>query len=201
VTDVDAQRTGFAEKLERFVNPRGDERLLDVAAARSTLAEALAPLVAEVVVVDAAAEALEPARAALAGRDNVAFLEAEPHALPADIGSFDLSGCMHALDHVQRPEVVVAELTRVTRPGGRILVIDQVAPGDTLAAIELNRFEQERDPTHTRSLSDADFRGLFDANNLVLRRAETDNEERPLGSGERTYTIVRGWYLLVKPGL
>jgi ubiquinone/menaquinone biosynthesis C-methylase UbiE len=201
MTELGAQRTPFAEKLERFVNPRGDERLLDVASARSTLAVSLAPLVAEVVVVDASPEALDRARAALAGRDNVSFLEAEPHALPPETGGFDLTGCMHALDHVARPELVLAELVRVTRPGGRILVIDQVAPGDTLAAIELNRFEQSRDPSHTRSLSDADFRGLFDANNLVLRRAETDTEVRPLDSESRTYSIVRGWYLLVKPGL
>jgi SAM-dependent methyltransferase len=82
------------------------------------------------------------------------------------------------LHHVARPEVVVAEADRVLRPGGTLLVVDQLAPGDPMAAIELNRFERARDPSTTRVLADVDLRGLFDSNNLVLRRAEIIRERR-----------------------
>ena len=47
------------------------------------------------------------------------------------------------LHHVPWPEVVLAEMTRATRPGGRLLVIDQLAPFDPLTAIELDRFERD----------------------------------------------------------
>ena len=49
----------------------------------------------------------------------------------------------------------ISEMARVTRIGGRVLVIDQIAPVDPLAAIELDRFERARDPSHTRLLPDA----------------------------------------------
>ena len=86
--------------------------------------------------------------------------------------SFDLVGCLRVLHHTHRPELMVAELARMTRPGGTILVADQLAPVDPLAAVELNRFERARDPSTTRVLSDGDLRALFDANGLVLRTRE-----------------------------
>ena len=68
----------------------------------------------------------------------------------------------------------------MTRPGGTILVVDQLAPVDPLAALELNRFERARDPSTTRVLADTDLRGLFDSNGLVLRRDEVVREPRDL---------------------
>jgi hypothetical protein len=115
----------------------------------------------------------------------------------------------------------VAELARVTKPGGTILVVDQIAPVDPLAALDLNRFEHARDPSHTRVLADVDLRYLFDSNDLVFTRAEFIAEERELGAymdraactgeareralsqapGDRAYTATIGWYLLAKPAL
>ena len=112
-------------------------------------------------------------------------------------------------------------MNRVLRPGGTMLVVDQLAPVDPLAAIELNHFEHARDPsTTTRILADVDLRGLFDSNGLVLRRSETVNEERDLESyldlagchgEERDHArslapgaraaATYGWYVLSKPRL
>jgi len=71
-------------------------------------------------------------------------------------------------------------MNRLLRRGGTMLVADQLAPVDSLAAIELNRFERARDPSTTRILADVDLRGLFDANSLVLRHAEIISEEPDL---------------------
>jgi hypothetical protein len=71
-------------------------------------------------------------------------------------------------------------MNRVLRPGGTMLVVDQLAPIDSLAAIELNRFERARDPSTTRILADVDLRGFFEANGLVLRQAEIVRENRDL---------------------
>ena len=86
------------------------------------------------------------------------------------------------LHHTARPELAMAEMTRVTRLGGTLLIVDQVAPLDPLAALELNRFEAARDPSHVRALTDQDLRGLFEANNLVVIRDELLEEHRGLGS-------------------
>ena len=71
----------------------------------------------------------------------------------------------------------MAEMVRVTRPGGRILMIDQIASVDPLEALAQNRMESLRDPSHARMLSDTDFRGLFESNWLVLRRSEIERED------------------------
>jgi hypothetical protein len=106
----------------------------------------------------------------------------------------------------------------VLRPGGKLLVVDQLAPVDPIAAIELNRFERARDPSTTRVLADVDLRGLFEANNLVVRSSEIVREARDLERyldlagchGEEREqaralapaddSATYGWYVLQKPG-
>jgi len=68
----------------------------------------------------------------------------------------------------------------VTRPGGKVLVIDQIAPADPLVALELDRFERARDDSHTRLLPDIDIRALLEANGLVVTRTRFVEERREL---------------------
>ena len=72
------------------------------------------------------------------------------------------------LHHIHRPELVVAELARVTRPGGRVLVIDQIAPADPWSRSRVDRFERARDPTHERLLPTSTCGALLEANGLVV---------------------------------
>lgn len=207
----------LTERLRSFAPLTGTERAVDAGTGAGTLALALAPLVAEVVGVDLVPELLEEARRLAAAVPNATFVDGDATRLPFESFSFDLGATMRTLHHVRRPELVVAELTRVTRPGGWILVVDQVAPADPMVALELDRFEKARDPSHTRLLPDGDVVALFEANNLVLRRNVVRREERPLdayldragcaGSDrdrarslapDDPYTVDVGWYLGVR---
>ncbi len=166
------------EHLARFLNASGDERAVDVGTGAGVLALALAPLVREVVGVDIVPELLEAAR-----RDapaNVTFVEGDAMALSFEAAEFDLAGSRRTLHHLPRPELAVAEMARVTRPGGHVYVNDQIAPHDPLVALELDRFERARDPSHTRTLPDIDMRHLFESNGLVLLRRESRLHRRPL---------------------
>ena len=203
-------------RVAEFVQPTGDERVLDVGTGTGPLAFALAPLVREVVGIDLVPELLEHARTYAGDRyPNVQFIEGDVAHLDVETGSFDLVCERAVLHHVPRPELVLAEMTRATRPGGRLLVIDQLAPVDPLVAIELDRFERARDPSHTRLLMDGDLRASFEANGLVLLRSSVDSHERALDpyldlsgcEGESReqarslapsdpYTVETGWYLL-----
>ena len=202
-------------RVDDFVSPSGEERALDAGAGTGALAFALAPLVREVVAVELVPELIERGRAK--APPNVTFVEGNIESLDFPRASFDLAGTLRTLHHIARPELVVAEMTRVTRPGGTLLVVDQIAPNDPLAAVELNTFERARDPSHTRTLADVDLRQLFESNNLVLLRAEFVREHRELDpyldlagcEGEEReearalapadYTAELGWYLLRRP--
>ena len=194
-------------RLRRLLSPTGEERALDVGTGAGTFAIALAPFVREVVGVDIVPERLEEARKRAPA--NVELVEADATALPYEGGSFDLVCTAATIHHLPRPELVLAELNRVLRPGGTMLVVDQLAPIDSLAAIELNRFEHARDQSITRILADVDLRGLFDANGLVLRHSEIVRERRDhehprdvagRHADERDTSIEVGWYVLSKPG-
>jgi ubiquinone/menaquinone biosynthesis C-methylase UbiE len=210
----DARAAELEAKVVRFAELEGDERVLDSAAGAGALAFALAPHVREVVAVDLVPELLEQGRQRAARVENVEFVEGDATKLPFERASFDLSATLRSLHHIARPELAVAELARVTRLGGRVLVVDQLAPVDPLAAFELNAFERTRDPSHTRTLADVDLRHLFEANGLVLTRVKYETESRELDpyldlagcEGEERqraetlapspYVVELGWYLL-----
>jgi ubiquinone/menaquinone biosynthesis C-methylase UbiE len=210
-----AQVEAVRGELRSLLTLGGDERALDVGTGAGTLALALAPLVREVVGVDPVPELLEAARAGAPA--NVTFVEGDATSLPFESFSFDLAATRRTLHHIARPELAFAELVRVTRPSGRVVVEDQIAPVDPLAALELDRFERARDPSHTRVLPDVDFRQLFESNGLVLLTRRFRTERRPLGpylelagcegeeraraaalapGGDDEYVAESAWYVL-----
>ena len=208
----DARGAELGYRDAAFVTLRGGERALDVGTGAGALALALAPHVREVVGVDVVPELLAEARARAPA--NATFVDADATHLPFEPESFDLAGTLRTLHHVRRPELVLAELVRVTRRGGRILVVDQLAPIDPLDALAADAFERARDASHARLLPDADVRHLLEANDLVLERFEAVREARPLGAyldlagctgddRERAlrlapgdpYRVELGWYL------
>jgi ubiquinone/menaquinone biosynthesis C-methylase UbiE len=210
------QAPRIAERAARLLAPlRGDERALDAGTGAGALALGLAPLVGEVVGCDIVPELLAEARKLAVDLSNVSFVEGDIFALPFEAGSFDIAGTIRTLHHLEHPEKAIPELVRVTRPNGRLLVIDQIAPLDPPRAAEIDRFERARDPSHARTLSDQDMRGLFDMNGLTLLRQEIFSELRELESfldgagceGEErervrslapgeTFKVEVGWYVL-----
>ncbi|MGE5274871.1 MAG: class I SAM-dependent methyltransferase [Verrucomicrobiota bacterium] len=213
----ESRRDGFTEAVREFVQPQGDEHALDLGTGTGALAFALAPYVADVLGVDNAPALLEEARRRSGDFPNVSFIEGDAANLDLRRGTFDLAGCSRVLHHVHRPEMVVASLARAIRFGGRVVVIDQIAPADPLVAVEVDRFERVRDPEHQRLLPDIDLRALLEANGLVVVRTKFTEEKRNLTwyldladcQGEArdraealapsSPTATVGWYLAVKP--
>jgi ubiquinone/menaquinone biosynthesis C-methylase UbiE len=214
----DHRATRLAQQVRDFVRPRGDERAIDVGTGAGALAFALAPLLRGVVGVDPVPELLELARAR--SLPNTEFVEGDGEALQFPGDAFDLSGTHRTLHHVARPERVVAELARVTRPGGRVLVVDQLAPDDPAEAAALHEFETMRDPSHARLLTDAELRELLAANELTTIRERYESEQRDLSAyldlagcegdsraraearavaDPRVSAARIGWYLLARP--
>jgi ubiquinone/menaquinone biosynthesis C-methylase UbiE len=96
-------------------------RALDVAAGTGRLARMLDTLGHRVIAVDASAEMLHRARHNL---PSVVLARGDVRALPIRDACADVVTCALALTHVRSLRGPIAELARVLRPGGRLLVSD-----------------------------------------------------------------------------
>ncbi len=95
----------------------GPCRVLDVGCGAGFLSNDMALRGREVTGIDIAADALAVARAH-DGSGRVGYVEADALALPFDDGCFDAVCAMDLLEHVEDPERVIAEASRVLAPGG-----------------------------------------------------------------------------------
>lgn len=66
---------------------------------------------------------VEMAQLRVAGLDGVRALLYDGGELPFDDGSFDVVESLDVLEHVPHPQRYIAELTRVLRPGGAVLLV------------------------------------------------------------------------------
>jgi SAM-dependent methyltransferase len=95
--------------------------ILDAACGTGRYAAYLAARGHSVIGVDQSPAMLDLARAKLPGRR---FVPGQLTDLPLDDASVDAAVCALALVHVPEPARAVAELARVVRPGGRIVISD-----------------------------------------------------------------------------
>jgi SAM-dependent methyltransferase len=119
---ADYMTAGHLEIVERLGITPGT-RMLDVACGAGQLALAAASKGAEVTGVDIASNSIAQARerARAAGVD-ARFDEGDAEALSYGDASFDLVTSVFGAMFAPRPELVAAELKRVCRPGGRIVM-------------------------------------------------------------------------------
>jgi SAM-dependent methyltransferase len=96
----------------------------DLGCGTGCVAAALAPHVAQVIGVDQSAAMLKAARRRVAAFGNVDLRQGSLEELPLEDGSCDAALLLLALTYVPEPAVVVAEMARVLRPGGRAVVVD-----------------------------------------------------------------------------
>ncbi len=140
--------------LAEAVAARSADRAIDVGTGAGHAALALAPRVAHVDAVDPTPEMLVLARrlASERGVANIAFSEASAEALPFPDRTFDVAISRFSVHHWPDPAAAFGELARVLRPGGRLGVVDMVAPEVATLDSFVQAVELLRDPTHGRSL-------------------------------------------------
>jgi ubiquinone/menaquinone biosynthesis C-methylase UbiE len=136
-----------------WIDPLTPEMLvLDVACGAAHAAELAAPHVRQVVGVDLTPELLVIGAARLreGGITNVLLQEGNAAALPFVDASFDLVMCRTALHHMGDPIASIAEMARVCKPGGRVVVSDLVAPDADVREV-FDDFQRTLDPSHART--------------------------------------------------
>jgi ubiquinone/menaquinone biosynthesis C-methylase UbiE/DNA-binding transcriptional ArsR family regulator len=98
----------------------------DLGCGTGQLSETVAPYVRRVISVDGSEDMLEAARARLGGAANVELRKGELESLPIATGELDAAMLSLVLHYSPEPARALAEVGRVVRPGGRILVVDML---------------------------------------------------------------------------
>jgi SAM-dependent methyltransferase len=96
-------------------------RLLDVGSGEGYGSTILAPLVASYVGIDVSSDAVADARGRY-GSDSVSFQEYDGLTIPHTDGSFELITSFQVIEHVADVPRYVAEMRRVCRSGGHVLI-------------------------------------------------------------------------------
>jgi ubiquinone/menaquinone biosynthesis C-methylase UbiE len=109
---------------------RPDTRVLDVACGTGNLAVVAARRGCVVSGIDIASNLIAQARSRAAAEGlRVDFREGDVEALPFPDPQFDLVVSMFGVMFTPQPDVIVAELRRVTKPGGRIALANWTPEG------------------------------------------------------------------------
>ena len=137
----------------RAVAPRPGQRILDLAAGTGASSVSFARSGAEVVAADFSPGMIAEGRRRHGHVPNVTFVEADAMALPFADGEFDVVTISFGLRNVNDPKKALAEMLRVTAPGGMLLVCEFSHPQNPAFA-SLYRFYNDRIlPTVARSVS------------------------------------------------
>ncbi len=106
------------------------------------------------------------------GIGNILLQEANAETLPFTDESFDVVYCRSSLHHFADPHRAVAEMVRVCRSGGRIVLVDLIAPsGDVRERFDM--VNQLIDPSHVRSFLERELAELLPGGMDELAYADT----------------------------
>ena len=98
----------------------------DLGCGTGQVSAALAPFVSRVVGVDSSAAMLQAARKRLKDHGNVELRRGDLEALPIDDNRLDAATVMLVLHHVAEPARALADVARVLKPGGRLVLVDML---------------------------------------------------------------------------
>jgi SAM-dependent methyltransferase len=118
----------FTEFLAETLRPRPGNRILDVGCGDGTAEVSIGRMhISQVTLygVDLnAADAATALRETASHNLKARFAAGDARWLPFEDGAFDATYCVAVLQHVPEVHAAVAELARVTRPGGRIVAVE-----------------------------------------------------------------------------
>ena len=96
----------------------------DLGCGTGKVAEVLAPMVHEIIAVDDSDAMLAAARERLQGVTNVEIRSGDLQRLPIEDLRLDAAVMFLVMHYIAEPLEVLREVTRVLRPGGRLLIVD-----------------------------------------------------------------------------
>jgi ubiquinone/menaquinone biosynthesis C-methylase UbiE len=159
-----AQVAGHHNALDVLIGlarPDRQDTVLDVACGPGIVACAFAGHCRSVVGLDVTPAMIEQAhnRQIEKGLTNVSWQLGTCLPLPYSDHAFSVATTRYSFHHFQQPAEVLAEMIRVCRPGGRVVVADVAMEPEKSQAFD--QLEIMRDPSHVHALTTDEFEGLM----------------------------------------
>jgi len=155
--------------------------VLDVACGAAHAIDPVAPFVRQVVGIDLTSALLRIGAQRLRdyGITNVLLQEANAEALPFVDESFDIVFCRSSLHHFADPQRAVVEMLRVCAVGGRVVLVDLVAPGPEVRDL-YDDVHRRIDPSHVRTFLERELAELLPGGVDGLIYADTSTIRLPI---------------------
>ncbi len=193
--------TAALDKMLRLAGVTAQDTVLDLGCGPGIVSCAFAEVARHVTGIDLAPAMLERARARQAQRSltNMTWTCGDVSRLPFADGSFSMVVTRYTFHHFLSPAVVLAEMKRVCRPSGRVVVADVTPDARKLQAYD--QFEKLRDPSHAHALSLEGLKALFAEANLPATEMESfplelNFEDLMSGSFPNPEDVERIWQRL-----
>ena len=119
------QTKAWRRATTKIIAPKAGMKILDLAAGTGSSSEPLAAAGADVIPADFSEGMLAAGRKA---RPHLAFTKADALNLPFKDGEFDLVTISFGLRNTQNTQLALAEMLRVTKPGGQLVVCEFSSP-------------------------------------------------------------------------
>lgn len=129
-----------------FAGARPGDLVLDVSTGTGFTAHALAAMSTRVVAADIAPNMLRHTRST--APVDLQAVQTDTHALAFADQAFDVVTCRHAFHHYRDGRAAMAEMARVARMDGRVVITDTISPDDAEVAEAMHQIESLRDPSH-----------------------------------------------------
>ncbi len=153
------------DRLRGLASRLGKPEALDLGCGAGHAAYALAGGGAKVTAYDLSSEMLAVVRdeANSRGLDSIATRQGAAERLPFADSSFDLVVTRYSAHHWSYAPACLRSIRRVLRPGGRLVVIDSIAPENPVADTLLQTIELLRDPSHVRDYRLTEWSAMLEA--------------------------------------
>lgn len=120
--DGDDANAPWHQMAKRYLDNLRDKKVLEIGCGRGGFSMYLASIGANLTAADFSAEAIRIAGQRLRQFENCELMMADVQEVPFPDETFDLVVSLETLEHVPNPDGGLAELVRVTKLGGRLII-------------------------------------------------------------------------------
>ena len=180
-------------ELLRLGAPGPEASVLDVATGTGFTALAFAANCRQVIGVDLTLEMVREARrlAEDRGVSNLILCLGDAEALPFLPDTFEVVTCRKAAHHFSNLPRTLAEMTRVLKRGGKVILDDTCAPEPPGLGAVMNEWERRRDPSHVANHPPSRLRAMLEDSGLRVEAASKTHVPLEFGDWVRRSGIPR----------